>query len=87
MKTQSTEVIRHGLLTKRRVRTIAILCWEFPIFVHQVVLRRMERMTGHQDQPFILNVATSLLIGYKARFVNTDHGRFRTWGQMYKDVK
>jgi len=77
MKTESTEVVRYGLLTKRRVTTVGVLLYEFPYFLHQVVLRRMHIISGVETQPFLLNVATSILIGYHSRFVNTEHAPFR----------
>lgn len=75
MRQDSTEVVRHGLLTKRRARTVAILCGEFPMFLIQVVLRRLQCITG-LGSPFLLNVATSILIGYRKRFLNTEYGPF-----------
>lgn len=72
----NTKVIRHGLLTKRQVRSKIILCLEFPVFVHQVVIRRLQRMVGMDKDPFLLNLATSILLGYRKRFLNTAYGRF-----------
>lgn len=76
MKTKGTGVIRHGLLTKYQVRTKITLCLEFPVFMHQVIVRRLQRIVGMDDDPFLLNVSTAILVGYRKRFLNTAYGRY-----------
>ncbi len=76
MTRRTTKVIRHGILTRWQVRSKFTICCEFPIYVHQVVMRRLQRISGKEDDPFLLNVSTSILIGYRKRFLNTAYGKY-----------
>lgn len=76
MSRGDTKVLRHGLLTRWQVRSKVTICCEFPVFMHQVVARRLQKMVGKEDDPFLLNVATSILIGYRKRFLNTAYGKY-----------
>ncbi len=88
MTRRDTKLIRHGILTRWQVRSKLIICCEFPVYMHQVVERRLHKMVGKEDDPFLLNVSTSILIGYRKRFLNTAYGKYaRKYGKYTLRIK